>query len=156
MKRWLRVVLLLPCLAVASLAAPGGSIAGTYRSEAGDHRIELFLRGERLFGRIAWTRDPNLEDSNNEDPKLRGRRLVGLEHLRDFARAPDASWVGGSVYNPEDGRTYDATLWLASDQQLVIQGRPRVPILAGILGVLFGRILYERVEAEISNAAPSD
>ena len=156
MKPWLRIALLLPCLAAAASAERAGSIAGTYLAEEGDHRIELFFRGERLFGRIAWTRDPSLEDSNNEDPTLRGRRLVGLEHLRGFAQAPDGTWVGGTVYDPEDGRTYDATLWLASDRRLVIQGRPRVPVLGGILGALFGRIVYERVEAGTPNAARSD
>lgn len=52
--------------------------------------------------------------------------------------------VGGTLYNPEDGGTHEAKLWLEVESHLVMQGRPKVAVLGGILGALFGRIAYSR------------
>jgi uncharacterized protein (DUF2147 family) len=117
-------------------------VVGSYLAEEGDHRIELFLRGAALCGRITWTREPGRKDRNHPDPKVRDRAVVGLEHLHGLVRERYGSWSGGTLYNPEDGRTYDAKLWRKGDGRLIIQGRPRVALLGALLGRLFGRIAY--------------
>jgi uncharacterized protein (DUF2147 family) len=131
-------------LASAAAKADEHPIAGVYIAEQQDHKIELFPEGVALRGRIVWTRDPEAKDEKNNDPSLRGRLLVGIEHLRGFSRDVNGGWAGGKIYNPEDGKTYNATLRLYRDGRLVIQGRPDVPIIGGILGALFGRITYRR------------
>jgi uncharacterized protein (DUF2147 family) len=145
MRRSIRFLTTWFCLAtVVHAASPVEPIVGRYLSEDEDHRIELFLREEVLYGRIVWTKDARLTDKQNKDPKLRSRKVAGVEHIRAFTKAPDGSWSGGTLYNPEDGDTYDATLWLRSENRLVIQGKPKVRVLGSILGALFGRIAYSR------------
>lgn len=131
---------------VHAVPAPD-AIAGKYVADDKDHGIELVLRGEVLHGRIAWTRDPRLTDERNRDPALRGRKLAGIEHIRGFIRDSDGRWSGGTLYNPEDGKTYQAQLWLDDDERLIIQGQPNVRVLGGLLGALFGRATYTRERA---------
>ena len=132
------------CLATAAGAEPPAeAIVGRYLAQDKDHKIEIFLRAGTLHGRIAWTKDPNLTDEKNKDPNLRSRQIAGIEHIRGFTRSRDGSWTGGTLYNPEDGGIYEAKLWL-EDSRLVIQGRPKIPVIGGILGALFGRITYTR------------
>lgn len=133
------VVLLLTTSIAAAIARP---ISGVYMADRQDHEIELFLRGDLLFGRIVWTKDPQLKDEKNGDAGLRARRLIGLEHIQGFSKGSDGDWAGGRLYNPSDGKTYKATLHLDPDGRLVIQGRPDVPLIGGLLGALFGRITY--------------
>ncbi len=117
---------------VASLA----SAAGTARAQTtpiGDWlsagaaavvKIAPCASGEgTLCGRIVWLWDPSIStDSQNSDPALRSRPLVGLEMLSGFR--PDASggWAGGRIYNPEDGNTYSATLKVRDATTLDVRG----------------------------------
>lgn len=132
------------CTATAIADGPEASVAGRYLAAERDHKIELFLRGSKLYGRIAWTRQARLLDVNNRDPTLRDRPVLGIEHIRGLVRGANGTWSGGSLYNPEDGKTYDAKLWLEEDGRLVIQGRPRIALFGALLGAMFGRISYQR------------
>lgn len=49
--------------------------------------------------------------------------LIGLQMLSDFAPGTRAQiWSGGTIYNPEDGRTYAATLTLRAPDLLEVEG----------------------------------
>ena len=133
--------LLAPAVRVAAAADP---IGGRYLAEDREHAIQLYFKKQLLFGRIIWTKNPNLKDKNNPNPKLRQRPLVGIEHIRSFQRADDGAFRAGTLYNPEDGETYRATIQLLEDDRLRIEGQPRVPVVGALLGALFGRIYYTR------------
>jgi uncharacterized protein (DUF2147 family) len=143
MKSLVAAVAVLLTSSIAEAAAR--PISGVYMAVKQDHEIELFLRSDLLFGRIVWTKNPELKDEKNGDAGLRARRLIGLEHIQGFSKGPDGTWVGGRLYNPHDGKTYKATLHLEPDGRLIIQGRPDVPLIGGLLGALFGRITYRPV-----------
>ena len=68
----------------------------------------------RLCGIIVATANGKdgrpLRDSQNPDPSLRNRPLVGLPLIFDFRPAGDRRWTGGKIYDPDDGKTYDAKL----------------------------------------------
>ena len=51
-----------------------------------------------------------LLDSQNPDPKLKTRALVGLPLIFGFRSAGGGRWADGKIYNPDDGKTYDAKL----------------------------------------------
>src|ERR1035438_4439462 len=61
-------------------------------------------------GTIVWLRsDKNRLDKNNPDPGRKGDRVLGLVILREL-RANDETkrWEGGTIYDPKNGKTYDA------------------------------------------------
>lgn len=78
-------------------------------------------------GRIEWlweavdASDRPVRDSHNPDRALRARPVAGLMILQGF-RPGTAEWRGGRIYNPEDGRSYDATLRLRGADLLEVRG----------------------------------
>jgi len=52
---------------------------------------------------------------------LRNRQLKGLTILQGFARGENG-WDGGSIYNPDDGGTYKATITIADPDTLKLKG----------------------------------
>lgn len=108
-------------------AAPAPAPAdatGTWRTPRGaDIRIERC--GQALCGRIATLGptkgDPNPRDTRNADAAKRGQPIKGLTMLTGFTGGP-TRWTGGSVYNPEDGKTYSGTLELIDARTLKLKG----------------------------------
>ncbi|NJR20288.1 MAG: DUF2147 domain-containing protein [Hyphomonadaceae bacterium] len=65
---------------------------------------------------------PSELDTNNPNPALRTRPLIGLNILSGFTRQADNSYKGGTIYNPEDGRTYRSEFRLKPDGRLEVKG----------------------------------
>ena len=57
-------------------------------------------------------------DRENPDPAKRKRPLIGLSILIGMKPAGDNLWKG-AIYNPDDGRTYSATVSQSGDQMKV-------------------------------------
>jgi Delta7-sterol 5-desaturase len=80
-----------------------------------------------LCGTIRWlwqaTDDKGRQrlDSQNSDPSLRARPLLGLVILSGLTRRPGGGWEG-RIYNPEDGQTYRATISRRGADSLVVEG----------------------------------
>ena len=93
-------------------------------------KIQLFRCGSGkryLCAKIVWLQDPNdsqgrpLHDVRNENPSMRDRPILGLPIINGLAPAGPNVWKG-SIYNPEDGNTYSATLTLVSRNQINLKG----------------------------------
>ncbi|HEY5411733.1 MAG TPA: DUF2147 domain-containing protein, partial [Caulobacteraceae bacterium] len=52
---------------------------------------------------------------------LRRRSMVGAIVIQGFTGGP-ASWTGGHVYNPGDGKSYKGSLTLVDANHLMLQG----------------------------------
>ena len=123
---------ILACLALALTcrAAAAAEIAGSWLTPGGKSIVEIRPCAGRSdwCGRIAWLRDAKspdggaVRDTENSEPKLRGRPILGIELLAGFQRASDGVWKGGRIYNPEDGRTYRARLRRVDDRTLEVKG----------------------------------
>ena len=97
-------------------------ILGEWISEAKDGKITIYKQGERYFGKITWGKTPNKKDSNNPDPKLRNRDIVGSVILKDFVFAGE-NWENGTIYDPHSGKTYDCILKVKdNNKKLDIRG----------------------------------
>jgi uncharacterized protein (DUF2147 family) len=58
----------------------------------------------------------------------RGQRIVGMEILRHM-HADGDEWSGGEILDPENGKTYRATLKLIDGgQKLVVRGYVGLPL----------------------------
>ena len=95
-----------------------------------ESKIEVFKCGKKktnLCAKIAWLKEPNdskgqpLHDVRNENPALRGRQILGLPIFTDLVPSAPSTW-NGKIYNPEDGRTYTATLTVVSRKQILLKG----------------------------------
>ncbi len=99
--------------------AAGSAIAGRWATQGFGSVVEFRPcagRPDAMCGRILWLWDPNdaagrrRTDSRNPDQALRSRSLIGVEIVRGLRETAPGVWNDGSVYNPDDGRTYTGTV----------------------------------------------
>ncbi len=104
-------------------AAEQASPYGHWRTPERGGLIEVSQCDGGLCGKILGGSGGSAEDKfdrNNKDPALRGRPLLGMYIFRGLKPA-GGSWKG-SIYNPNDGGTYAATVSLRSPGELVVKG----------------------------------
>lgn len=119
------IPVLIACIWVGSVQAQ--SIAGrwtTIDDNTGKPRsvVEIIERGGHLYGSIVDLHDRSkVEKVCDKCPDDRkGRRLIGLEIIRDMVRNGD-EWEDGTILDPETGKVYDCKLWV-EDGQLKVRG----------------------------------
>jgi uncharacterized protein (DUF2147 family) len=79
-------------------------------------RVRIERCADRLCGTIVWTWDEQPKNIADTEP------LVGRRIIVDMRADGPARWKGGRIYNPEDGRHYDAALTLSSANNLLVEG----------------------------------
>lgn len=123
----------LAALALASSgswAAAAQDPSGTWLTQDRRARIRLERCGparDRLCGYVVWLREAVTEagqprsDAQNPEAGKRTRPLLG--HQLMFGLAPDAEGkYAGQIYNSEDGKKYDVTVWSDAPGQLQVRG----------------------------------
>ena len=105
-------ILMLPFAAPAFAAAP----SGIWSMSNGKVTVRVSDCGGNLCAKIVGLREPISKidgkpkvDRENPDPGKRKRPLVGLSILISMKPAGDGKWQG-AIYNPDDGKTYSATV----------------------------------------------
>lgn len=80
--------------------------------------VEIYECGDKLCGKIVWLADPNKEDGtpktdiNNPDDKKHNNPIIGLNMLKGFEKDGEYKWDEGSIYDPNNGKTYDCKMTL--------------------------------------------
>jgi uncharacterized protein (DUF2147 family) len=72
------------------------------------------------YATINWEKEPG-RDTQNPDQAKRGRPLNGVSILMGMKSSGDNEWEG-QVYNPKDGRMYNARMTLPRPNALRIEG----------------------------------
>ncbi|MBM3554032.1 MAG: DUF2147 domain-containing protein [Alphaproteobacteria bacterium] len=121
-------------LALLAWTAPALGANGTWLTESGGGQVEIGPCGEALCGRIVWLKEPldtagqPKRDKENPDPARRERPILGLAMLEGFRPAGENKWADGTIYNPEDGKTYSCTMTLEGNGTLKVRGYVGVPL----------------------------
>ncbi|WP_159982344.1 MULTISPECIES: DUF2147 domain-containing protein [unclassified Novosphingobium] len=112
-------------LSVPAVAADADSVLGTWRTPSKNGVVEIARCGGSICGKLMSSdhikTNPELKDINNKDTARRDRKLKGLQIVGGF-KLDDGVWTGGSIYNPEDGGTYKATITPAGPDSLKLKG----------------------------------
>jgi uncharacterized protein (DUF2147 family) len=109
----------------ASIATARPLEGTTWRTQGGNGTVRIEACGQRTCGRILAgvpSARQSEFDTKNPNPALRTRTLIGLNILSGFSRQPDDSYKGGTIYNPEDGKTYRSEFKLKRDGNLEVKG----------------------------------
>jgi len=108
---------------------------GRWLTDGGKSQVEIKKCGETLCGEIVWLKEPNNEagepqtDERNPDEAMRDRPILGLRLLSGFVRdGGKEAWRDGKIYNPEDGKTYSATMTLEKPDRLKVRGYVGLPL----------------------------
>jgi len=113
------------------------------RDKGQDGGLDSRRVNRKYFGKIVWLEYPEFRDDDeqgmagmtkvdreNRDPKLRGHPILGLVILKNFDFEPDRKWpwTGGTVYDPENGKTYRGRMRLEKDGGLRMRGYVGIPL----------------------------
>jgi len=125
------VLLPLLLLVTASVTAAAQTAAplGNWLTEKKDGIVEVYrcAGGDTLCGKLVWFKikpdDPNPLglDLKDPDPARRNQPLCDLIFMWGF-KSSEPNWEDGSVYDPDDGYTYHATMKLRVDGTLDLHG----------------------------------
>lgn len=82
---------------------------------------------QHLCGKIVWLENPDDEsggpiaDSENLDLDQRDRPIMGMTVLWGLVRSSPDVWIDGTIYNPDDGKIYNARLTMAGPDTLNVR-----------------------------------
>jgi len=104
------------------------AILGTWLTGTQKAAVTIYKEGNKYFGKISWLKNPNEEngkaklDKNNPDDKKKTVPLMGLNLLKDFTFDGAAKWEKGTIYDPENGKTYSCKITMITADKLDVRG----------------------------------
>ena len=120
----LAAVALALCMWTGFAAAQTQGILGVWLTEKKDARVEIgncAPPAQGLCGKIIWIIEPNDKegrpqtDKANKNASLRSRPLMGLSLFEGWRETGPNKWKG-SIYDAEDGQSYDIEITLNGDK----------------------------------------
>ena len=112
------------------MAAPAKDPSGVWRTEDGRARVQMEKCGpghDQVCGYIVWLSKPLDDqgqprvDSKNPDPQKAKRPLLGHQLILGLKPNDDGRYEG-EIYNSEDGKKYDVTVWADQPSVLKVKG----------------------------------
>ncbi len=114
------------------LAHEANDILGKWKTANGKSIVQIYSDGKTYFGKIIWLKDPIYPkgdqyegkpkmDIHNPEKSKRNNELIGLKLLWGF-KFKNNRWIGGRIYDPENGKTYYCKIHLDKDNNLIIKG----------------------------------
>lgn len=133
MKRLALLIMLLNTVAPAAPMLEAVDIEGTWLNGDGDGLVEIRLTDAGLSGVIRGSATTGTDrpdhDHLNPDPELRERPLVGLQIFDGFEYDGHAAWSGGTIYDPNSGKTWQCRLQLVDRDTLRVRGYVGIALL---------------------------
>jgi uncharacterized protein (DUF2147 family) len=138
-----RTVLILAFFLVSAatpvFSGDGDAVLGVWATDpdggGGQAHVEIFAEGDRFAGKIVWLEQPLYTaededdeegepkvDKNNPDPALQSRPIVGLRMLEGFRYDGKGMWHKGTIYDPDNGKTYKCKVRFGDDGILKVRG----------------------------------
>ena len=120
------LVLFLSAMIIASVQfvkAQEDRIVGKWLTGEETSHVKLFkATNGKYYGKIVWLRDePEKLDVNNPDESKRNVPLQDLMILHGFGFNADKDrWEGGTIYDPDNGKTYDCYMWFEDNPEVLI------------------------------------
>ncbi len=140
----MRRILILTAFAALFLVAPvsagdGDVILGLWATDpeggGGEAHVEIYLDKDRYSGRIVWLAEPDYPaddeqgmagqpkvDRENPDEALRANPIIGLVIVEGFEYDGDGTWRKGTIYDPDNGKTYKSKMKLDGPDVLKVRG----------------------------------
>ncbi|MEP6684867.1 MAG: DUF2147 domain-containing protein [Parafilimonas sp.] len=107
------------------------AIIGKWESTEKNLIVEVYKHQNVFAARVVWFYDEDDTitpinkrlDIKNPNRALRSRPIVGVDILSGLQFNPKQNrWNGGRIYDATSGRTWDATVWLTSPNDLSVRG----------------------------------
>jgi uncharacterized protein (DUF2147 family) len=104
-------------------------IVGIWESVEKNLQIEMVEEEGHFAGKMIWFLCSSGEsmmfsyrDTENPDPKLTTRPLIGLNVVEKIYYQGNNIWGDGKIYDPNTGHTFDARITLIESNTAVVRG----------------------------------
>jgi uncharacterized protein (DUF2147 family) len=104
-------------------------VKGFWYTEDNKSLVKVYrAKNGKYYGKITWLKNPTEDDGSakvdneNPDPKKREEPLIGLLILKGFDYKGDGVYKGGTIYDPDNGKTYNCIMTMTSDEKMDIRG----------------------------------
>ncbi len=116
---------IIAALIIPVQAEAATSVNGRWFTDNKDSIIEIGQCGAVVCGKVAKIIAPTPDgkpavDSNNPNPAMRKRPILGMTLLSDF-KAESGEWVG-KIYDPRAGKTYKSKMKRLANGTLQVKG----------------------------------
>jgi uncharacterized protein (DUF2147 family) len=114
-------------LMFSSFVSVHEAILGEWYNTEKDATILLYECAGKLCGKIHWLKEPNENgkpkvDKNNPDPAKRNTPAIGLVIMKDFEKTKERFWEHGTIYDPNNGKTYQCQITMKDHNTLDVRG----------------------------------
>jgi len=132
------LLLLFPVL--LSFSAKGqlqDDILGEWVTGSGKGHIKIERFGSHFYGKIVWLKEPldpetgkPNTDKNNPNDAKKSNPVYGLQVIKDFVYdAENGEWHDGTIYDPENGKTYSCRIRMKDKNTLDVRGYVGISML---------------------------
>ena len=114
-RKWL-LALLLVMLRVFSFAQQPDPIEHVWYNEEQSAKVQVYKAVDgKYYGKIVWLKVPLREgkpktDYRNPKESHKSDPLLGLMVLKGFRKTGDDKYEDGTIYDPNNGKTYSCTI----------------------------------------------
>jgi uncharacterized protein (DUF2147 family) len=122
-----KIVLALLIIVLSNHAFSQNTVVGKWLSESKKGITEIYESNGKYYGKLVWLKEPNDAagkpklDKENKNESLRTAPILGLLILKDFV-LKDGEWKDGTIYDPENGKTYKCTMWMKDVNTIKVRG----------------------------------
>ncbi|MEX0812046.1 MAG: DUF2147 domain-containing protein [Chitinophagales bacterium] len=117
-------------LSSTALSQPAEELLeGHWQNEEESMVIEFYEKNDLWHARIVAIEDSldrygdKKRDIYNTDASMRARKIIGIDYLYGLKYKENSKkWTGGTLYNYQNGNTYNAIMNMDEDENLYIKG----------------------------------
>lgn len=115
-------------IATPALASEADAVIGEWYTKDNKALVQIYKQGDVYSGKIVGLKEPKNEDgsakldTNNPDEAQRGQPIIGLNLVQGFAYKGSNKWADGTIYDPDNGKTYKCKMSLNDDGTLKVRG----------------------------------
>jgi uncharacterized protein (DUF2147 family) len=119
-------------------------VKGVYYNTEKTSKIKIFKATNGLYyGKVVWMEEPEKLDIENPDESKHQDPIMGMLIIKSFTYdATKKQWIGGSIYDPGNGKTYDCFMWFEEGETQVLN------VKGYVMGMKFAgrQVTWERTE----------
>ena len=104
-----------------AIADEADAIIGQWYTQDAKALVEIYRSGDFYNGKIVWLKEPTYEDGtekldkNNPDESKHQDKIIGLNLVKGFTYKGNHRWTNGTIYDPDNGKTYSCKMTLEGD-----------------------------------------
>ena len=125
-----KIVIIAFCLfAYVGFSQEADAIVGVWEPSNGKVFVKINKIDNKYYGKIVWLREPNdpdtgepKTDKNNPDESMKSVPLKGYRMVKDLVFDGKGEWKDGTIYDPQNGTTYNCVINLKNKNTMEIIG----------------------------------